>query len=130
MDQEVSNLWQFRSFGKQRIKTAHLAHGQDEGENERGEHEVVEVGGAIGGTEPVDKLNAKSLIKLTVKIATKRVVNNTTAASKDSAACIESAASSGTGACVRLVGGRIADRGEVGGARAAVEAGLRSEQVA
>ena len=98
------------------IWQAHLAHCQDEGEDEGGEHEVVEVGGAVGRAKPVDKLDTKIPTKVTLKAATKRVVKSTTAARKDGAACIESAASSGTGACVSLVCGEVADRVEGGGA--------------
>ena len=116
------------------IQQADLAHGQDEGEDEGGEHEVVEAGGAVRGAEPAHKLDTeiptKDICTKVFTTPTTEVVNNTTAVRKESAAaCIESAASSGTGACVRLVGGQVAHRGEGGGAGAAADAGGRSEQV-
>ena len=117
------------------MQQAHLAHGQDEGEDEGGEHEVVEAGGAVRGAEPLHKLDTKIPTKGTcTKVfptpTTTEVVNNTSAARKESAAaCIESAASGGTGACVGLVGGQVAHRGEGGRAGAAADAGGRAEQV-
>ena len=86
----------------------------------------MEAGGAVGGAETADKIATKvafeiatidavkvAIQKAATKIATKRVVSNTTAAREDHAAGqIESTASSGTSACVRLVGHRIADWSE------------------
>ena len=82
---------------------AHLAHGHDEREQEGDEHEVEEAGGAVRGTKSCDEIGATS----------------TAATGEEVVRGVEEVAAGRTAACVRLVGRRVADRGE--GRRAGAE---------
>ena len=107
MNEQISHL-QLRIC--QNVNHAHLAHGDDEGEQEGDEHEVEEAGGAVRGAKSGDEIRGETVGGI-----------STAAAREEVGGGVEEVAAGSAAACVRLVGGRVAHWGEGGRAGAELQ---------